>query len=395
MVARNRSRDNGSEIAGTLTIGTNSPSTYICPPGREVCDDSVNEWWKDNALTLSKTYRSPIIFNGNNGIPGVNYRKAENLPDVRIRAIAIGHLAQVTPYRDSTQAIASTHPGQPATSLPNFLYELKDVPSMLRNAAEKARTLHRIWKARKWSVTHSALAAYYSKNRIGQEYLMYDFGWRPFFTDLATILDNDEFIRRRQRNVNKIRKGELRTSGSLGSSTVTQRTDGIYFQSLGFVATGYEYATTKFERWFVARWKVDPIPFRAALDGSSRDKLYSALGLTNEIPLNFWNALPWTWFADWFTNVGSIISLMGNRQGVTFSSAVRMTRTETKVSCVVTSKPSWVSANNGGYGITHKQRAAFSPTFVRQDLGLNIFPPDRLATLSALAVTRGRGSSSF
>lgn len=392
-VARTRTRSLGKGIAGYLVQGKNPPSWTIQSVGSESCNDTIGNPMGDNPLSINRTIIDPLVFDGSNGKTGTARLDAVSLPSIR-NTNTISHLS-LPPFRDATQAIASGHPGKPKVSIPNFLYELKDVPGMLRQSAERARALHNIWRHRGWEVTHRRLRRYYNKRRFGEDYLLYDFGWRPFFQDLYDILEIDDFLQKRRKKYSKMRGNELRTTGELGSHTTSTTSTGQYYQSVGFMVTGSTKLTTESERWFSARWRVDPIRAGKSLDGDTLSLLRGALGLDTVTPVMIWNALPWSWFADWFANVGSIIQLQGNQQGIAFKSAVIMTRTTTRRVFTIGSKPNWVSCSGGTGERATKQRSIFVPTFLRSDLGENIFTPAHLATLSSLAVTRARGSSRF
>jgi hypothetical protein len=265
---------------------------------------------------------------------------------------------------------------------------------MYQQMRERALALRNIWAHRGWKVTHRRLHQYYTGRRIGQDYLLWDFGWRPFFQDLSDMIDISDYLDKRRKKFKQVKNGQLRTQGDLGSFSNQQHSKQTFQSSLTTVV-GTCNTTTAGRQWYAAQWNVDPIRFGASLTGSRREQLRDALGLDYEFPLQVWNALPWTWASDWFFNVGSIISIMGNRQGCQFSGAVIMTHTVTEMECTPTAFQSWLTATPGSYRRDSKSRAIFVPTFLRTDAGFNIFQPSHLATISALNVTRARGSSSF
>jgi hypothetical protein len=223
---------------------------------------------------------------------------------------------------------------------------------------------------------------------------MWDFGWRPFFDDLSDMIDISDFLDKRRKKFKNIKNGELRSTGSLGSWTNHSHTKETFQSSIAGVS-GTCNTTTTGNRWWSARYKVDPIRYGESLKGSRREQLRDFLGLDYALPVQIWEAMPWSWFSDWFFNVGAIIKVLGNRQGCQLKDAVTMTHTRTEMICTVTSKPSWVEASGGTYSRDTKNRTLFSPSFVRSDGGFNIFQPSHLATIASLKVTRGAGSSSF
>lgn len=401
MLVRRRERLTSQAHIGYNWINAGTRVQTTCLPGKQIMDDVVGNPLGDNPMISHETNFDPLIFNGWNGVnPGsggfsyINYRKAEGSISPR-SSLTPGHL-QCDPPRDATAAISDGHPGQPALSIPNFLYELKDIPDMLKHAKDRAKDLDNFWRRRGEQPTHRFMASKYGIRSAGEDYLNYNFGWRPFFSDLADILEISKFLEKRAKHLSKIKGTELRTSGPLGQSQAQQVNRGQFFESQGFTASGHEIVTTTRKDWYSARWTVDPVRFGEVLGTDVRKRLKDSLGLDYALPVQFWEALPWSWFVDWFINAGKIINLMGNRQGVKFSSACIMTQFTTEVTMHVTSKPNWISVSGGGKRTyVSKYRTLFSPSFVRTDLGNNIFTPGHLATLSSLAVTRGGGSSRF
>jgi hypothetical protein len=391
-IPRTRTRDVGNYISGSRRgFGITSLSSQS--EGTQVCSDVVGNPMGQNPLTLTKTTNRPIILNGSNGLGGNSNVTFTDYPADFFKVIR-NHLGQLYPFKDATQAIANANPGEPPVSLPNFLYELKDVPGMLRHAANRARMLHEYWLANGWIVSHRRLAKYYSVRHAGEDWLNYIFGWRPFFSDLSDILDLSSYLEKRRKKFYNVKNGELRASGSLGANSNQSHTKET-FQSLLQIVSGTCNTTTTFEKWWSARYRVDPIRYGASLSGDRRAELSDMLGFDNSLPIMIWEAMPWSWFSDWFFNVGSIIKVLGNRQGCQLRDAVVMSRTLTVAECTVTGKPSWMAVTDGAQGRSTKTRALFSPSFVRSDGGFNIFQPSHLATLASLKVTRGSGSSSF
>jgi hypothetical protein len=398
---RSRSPGNPGNFSGYSVIGSGVPTFSAAALPTETCSDVVGNPTGDNFLSLSRFTHEPVFFNGTNNLIGTNsYRKFSNFP-ANWSTAKLGHLSQSTPFLDATQAIAAGHPGEPGLSIPNFLYELKDIPGMLKQLADRARDLHRIWTIRGWRVSHRALASYYGSRhgqKVGEDYLAYHFGWAPFFSDLADTLQLSKFLEHRRKKFQSMKGNQLRTSGRLGSSDVFGTQKYTLATGLGSPSSvfGIENQHSHFEQWFSAKWDVDPIRFGATLASGSRRQLMDFLGFDNSLPVYIWDALPWSWLSDWFLNVGNIISLMGNRQGCKFHGAMIMTLRETERKMTVSSAPpNWLSVSNGQMRVVDKNRQAFAPTFLRTDAGFNIFQPSHLATLASLKVTKFAGSSHF
>jgi hypothetical protein len=395
--SRTRTRDIREGDTSYFGDGWNGASHFYqsAAVGSQTTSDYVGNPLGMNPLDITTIRNSPCVINGTNGKTGISKREFNSLPCTYFNTIE-GHLPQSTPFRDATEALASVNPGNSAVSLPNFLFELKDVPGMLRHAASRARLLHMAYlKHAGRSPTHRRIKAFaYGKGELGEDYLNYVFGWQPFFSDLSSILDTSQFLENRAKKYSKVRNGLLKTTGSLGQSTESYIYDRV-LQSLAITVSGQITANTTRERWFSARWRVNPIRFGEALSGNTRSRLRDSLGLDYALPLELWEAMPWSWFSDWFFNAGAIINLLGNRQGIQFQSACIMTHTATKR----TIQPIWqtktYSVSLGWSSKESKTRTLFSPSFIRSDFADNVFEAPHLAVLASLAVTRGKGSSRF
>jgi hypothetical protein len=341
----------------------------------------------ENPFTLNRYLRNPCILNGDNGKNGFQKLAFENYPCGYFGS-DVNHLPQNIPYQDTTQGIMNTHPGQSPASLPNFLYELKDLPGMLQHAARRARLFHRAVRQRK--------LPRYGKRDLGEDYLNYIFGWKPFFMDLESMIGLSDFLEHRSKKFKSIRGSELRTTGKLGSDTANNNGIPITIQSYGTLIGGTSSITTSRERWFSAKWRVDPIRFGQPLYDGRRAALRDLLGLDPQTaPLQVWEALPWSWFVDWSFNVGAILKAQANIQGVKFLSACVMDSAITEEDVTAKGTQKFLSVSNGSRTRETKMRTPFYPTIVKQNAGFNIFEPGHLATIASLQVTQARGSSSF
>jgi hypothetical protein len=292
------------------------------------------------------------------------------------------------PLRDPTNGIAGNCPSDPQVELPNFLWELKDIPDMLKHAGLRAIALQNHAKVRSprelWRYLRSPRAR-------GEDWLNYTFGWRPFFSDLRDLAGINDFLNQRFKDVETLKRFESRYLSkrtNLGGTVATTSKNANVFRG-----SNGRLLTTKFEKtWAVAKWQVDdPILFRQPLE-NYHSLAKQALGLDFNV-LQLYNAIPWSWLVDWFANVQDIIKLRKNRFGVSFKSACVMT--ETLTSTEMNPLGNWGLAPSGKtvFKTTRKLRRTFKPTFFPTQGGLNGLGSSQLTTLASLLVTRGRGSS--
>lgn len=199
-------------------------------------------------------------------------------------------------------AIARCEPSNPSFSASTALGELyrDGVPSVIGSGLLKTR-----------------LREY---RELGGEYLNYQFGWKPFVSDLMsfaqTVKKSDEILTHyRQNNGRKVRARynfPTTNSTSLTSSTSTAWPGlPIYYWKTG-KATG---TLTKFIRQEQRRWFEGMFTFHVP-DVGSQNQIVASSGHVAEArklydcvptPEAIWNLAPWSWAADWVANTGDIV----------------------------------------------------------------------------------------
>ncbi len=189
-------------------------------------------------------------------------------------------------------------PGAPEVDSGVFLAEMRDLPLLLHTRLGKLLRRSKFAKA------------------AGSAYLMWEFGWKPLLSDLQGMYtlqqelakhldqlkrDNGKPIRRR---------GPIRTfSESVTSSPVNASCIEPVLESLFYAETPSYTVTTELEElaWFSGRFRYW-IPDIGSSEWEAR-AIRALFGL-NPTPDVLWNALPWTWLIDWFSNIGDSISNM-------------------------------------------------------------------------------------
>lgn len=189
-------------------------------------------------------------------------------------------------------AYAKMKPDKPSMQGLNSIYELKDVPGMLRQRFLK-----------------DGLAG------IGNYYLALKFGWEALLRDVQSLVitqqqaqdrlkqlirDEGRPIKRRitlSDSISAMSQGEG-TGNGFGPSFVT------YFYADG--GSWREVRKTTEQIWASARFRywLPPGPRDVRWTTTMMAKIF---GL-NPTPLVVYNAIPWSWLIDWFTNAGDVVS---------------------------------------------------------------------------------------
>jgi len=215
-----------------------------------------------------------------------------------------------------TSAIQRFRPGNPVASLGQFLVELRELPRLpifLKSRAKSFRDL-------------------------GREYLNVEFGWVPFVKDLIgvyrlqqtiqdrlnkLIRDNGIQVKRRSKHVETISDlgvKELSLTqpfGRINDPTIGGDPDEDPLRIHGPVPFGYfdsfipgtcDIKITRTEK--IVSWYVGTFFYYVPDIGSDRwtRRAKDVLFGSSPTPSLIYSVYPWTWLADWFGNVGNILS---------------------------------------------------------------------------------------
>jgi hypothetical protein len=181
------------------------------------------------------------------------------------------------------KALANMNPFKAQTDIPLFLFELREFPRML------------------WDLGR-VLQKQVRPSDIPGGYLAYQFGWKPLVSDLKSMLDFTAQVEKRQNYWRSIIRGEkvkrVIVNDSFDSEWTYTAATTMYGNVVGTVRR-----TTSEESWYSARLKfLESIP-----DPSDTKEVFRIVYGLRLNPSTIWNAVPWSWMIDYFTNIGDII----------------------------------------------------------------------------------------
>jgi hypothetical protein len=347
-----------------------------------------------NFETIARVYQEGndlpfgnIVLRGSNG-PETHFE----CPTQRAAVAAITNDAFPVPHRSSTselkalgrEAIARTVPTASEVDLSTTLAELisEGLPSMIGLSSRRGDP---------------------SLRRGASENLNYEFGVKPLINDVQDAVD--AFRRSKQiwdqyvRNAGRVLR---RRYDFLPEMTVTTSEDtgnpvpyGNRFLYQGTSHPRKTVTTTKKWQWFVGhyRYAVPPDPFARNL--SRWNKLY---GVTPDIE-TLWNLAPWSWAADWVSDIGTSVSNFAAFQadGLVLLSGYMMEQTSVKKE-IYLGPVRYVTQQPGVSGPTRfftqtfyaerKRRIIASPYGF--DLDWDGFSARQVGILASLGITRGR-----
>lgn len=229
-------------------------------------------------------------------------------------------------------AFARTRPGRPVADLGVFLWELRDLPqvpgrsyfrtipkgtpfgsylSVLRDQAWRFASL----SSSAWKV---AKAARWLGHSAGSEFLNLRFGWQPFLGDLRKLYELQRSIDRRLATLVRNNGRWRRRTATLADESTLQYdvfdVPYLYWGVLGggpdhYLRTAHTFrqvtTRTTTKRWFVGSYRYW-VPDIGSSEWTRRAVAH-LYGVT-PTPKLIWQAMPWSWLADWFSNMGDIVS---------------------------------------------------------------------------------------
>lgn len=297
---RTRSRSNGA-VSGSVIhrnfMNGEIDSTVVStlePLVTELIHDTCG-YPEPHALYLERHRRGYMVKQGGGG----SWFSYEGVPagfDTVINYPALGDENSF-----ATAAAAKTNPGKPTVQLPVFIFELREIPKLIRDTG---RVL--LGKPPGKSIAGKA----------GSAYLGWQFGWKPLIKDLTDLVTFAAAVeKRKQMFRNMVSKGGYRGKYSLngGAGAGGENT-------YDFIASMWPWckvrvtSTTVVKRWAVCHW-VPNLPPGLMSDDSALTSYArkSVLALhKQQILSNVWEALPWSWLTDYFTNIGNVLEANDN-----------------------------------------------------------------------------------
>lgn len=192
-----------------------------------------------------------------------------------------------------TRAVAGTNPSKADFDAPVFLAELRDVPSLLKTAGE----------------TISKYGA--------NEFLKWQYGWRPLVKDLQKFMNVSSRLHRRVSMLKNLKEQGIIVRKykppNRFERVIVPYGPSDYWPS--HIVPGHEDmcpvymdAYISIERWASVHWKADnPSGLPDTDDERMRLAMRAAYGGTID-GSTLWEAMPWSWLIDWNTNMSEFLA---------------------------------------------------------------------------------------
>lgn len=254
--------------------------------------------------------------------------------------------------------LARTNPNRSGISIPNFVWELREIPLLLKKEGDDLL-----------------------KNHARNE-LAYEFGVKPLLSDLKKLVNFTQEVTKRQEELEKLFKSGLNRKRDLWSGSFSAGPLDIIAQSGDKLTIHLAvHKTTQRKVWGFVRWfPTNPNLPKGDLRAWARKLTGGAVIDMSTL----WEALPWSWLIDWCSNVGDILAANRNIIGASHSAIQLMTQTTTTADVTMNLPPETYSP--GGWSEVSKSRRTVA--YVPVDFQLPMLTHKQLSILGSIGVTR-------
>lgn len=277
-----------------------------------------------------------------------------------------------------TTVLSQGGPENPTANLPLFVYELGDIPRMLRHAGNL------LGKGVGLVAPDPSIRG--ASREIASAIISYQFGWAPLIQDITKMIGLAEAIDRRQRELEKLkeRKGLRRKLKLWEGSATTQGSEILSTVYGRYIEQDY-ISNKRRKMWGTVRWK-PRFPWLWRKNPSWIDAFRSVTGTNaSMIPITVWKALPWSWAIDWFTNASNVF--LATRNIVLYKPSLVCIMRETSGDAFYMEKKYTNKRfiTPGHIRTRYMERFVYNPT-IDATLRVPFMDPFRLSVLGSLSV---------
>jgi hypothetical protein len=272
-------------------------------------------------------------------------------------------------------------PAKPSVDLPLFLFELKDVKGMHDEVMSFGKSLGKSVELIRHALLSKLSDPGYrpqfssqskgglnlrdvdwnkltkeSAERLGGFNLSYGFGWAPLVSDILTLTGFAENFERRRKQLENLYRPDnkgLRRRINIGSISETWHFDPQYLGSTdGYSFSGSSTYIRTSRKWATSRWK--PTPWTSP-PPEQRDEWINWKTTSNLLGLNvsldtLWNAIPFTWAADYFSNIGDFLELSRNASEM-YCEGISVMQNTVETRTLTITERNWEGSGGGGTSV--------------------------------------------
>jgi len=299
-VSRTRSRTLRGPGIGTIVrtpIPLSNPTVTSFNMGEERCTDWVGAPWVDSPFSHDRGVAPRVTLNGTRTQSGLTYQSIDvpldNSPlNYLVKPWFYSTFTRTIPPGLAAMAVANANPNRPDVDLPVSIAELRELPSLLRDAAGIAH-----------GVVNRARAP-------AKANLMAQFGVLPILSDVVTLFDFAKRVDARETYLRELSAGDKRIKRKLlveNWGVIVPNLIPFSSNADNQTSTNKCTVTADVTRtfWYTMRASLLDVLSERDLQDLAPQLL---LGMSTVTAKQLWELVPWTWLIDWFSNTGSILA---------------------------------------------------------------------------------------
>lgn len=326
MVARSRSQTTAGPSGRHSSHLPSLPPSWndrVSTKSVESCDDEVKPG-NNGALVIDK-------YSYNLGEPPVvsavytrngYVQEFETYPVSNINVVSWGMAHLSTPggptaASATARLLRDTNPSRPLIDVPVFAAELRDIPNLLlKRTSDTARD-------------------------IANGRLSFEYGWKPLIKDIQNVLDFQNQLEKRVKELKALRTSGLRRKRRIWSGSAIDEWDANLMNISGMsIYAKRNKVTTSTLSGFV-KWVPSGLPQTLlGLASDDSEEIYAQAaqamtGISNTIvdPSSIWEAIPYSWLFDWCSNTGDFLAASRNVVAAVPTKVCLMRHTKTIETC--------------------------------------------------------------
>lgn len=261
----------------------------------------------------------------------------------------------------ATELLAKTNPNKYSINGPVSLLELRELPLLLKKQGD--------------NIIENAAGGY----------LSWQFGWKPLISDVKKLLDFNGLVDKKVSQLSQMyQKGGTKGSVKFGEMSDSKQESFLSYSWQGKQGTHVMYTYGSMKKWGTVRWRPTSLPPTNPAD-IRKQAIRIVYGLEFSAS-NIWEAIPWSWLVDWFSNVGTYYSTFNNVIPMTHSAPCIMTHTMTTRHFAPQNSVG-ITGGDGSSTVETKSRSLVSPTL---SASIPFLTGRQLSILGSLAILRLR-----
>lgn len=383
-------------LAGRQGSQTHLPSGTVSKLGLEVdiayCEDVVGNYPNANYLLIERSRRLSVgtISGQATAFPTYRYSNYPYFSQDDFSHI-LGLTSPISDTEAVTKAAARTNPSRPTVSMPVFIGEiLAELPKSLYESMGDAVRRHpkfaKNTNARSLIQQFRQLPERERRRRAQSRNatVEFNFGIDLFLHDLAQLFKFGEDVENRIKELKALHspRGEHRRWTVWSGDTQQSLGEREVWSLEGTVRVDVTKTTTV-RHWASANWRAqtDSVPS----DSTMADQAKLAVHGWNLSVSDVYELMPWSWFIDYFANIGDFLQATRNSVGAIPDNTCSMIQTTTYVTHRVVSAASHWTVTPAKLEFVTKTR---NPTNIGITATLPFLGAKQLVTLSSIVLNR-------